>query len=536
MAVELTLHLKEYIQPFEKELAIRELESLLPSCACITKKENNAIIIRSTDSQDSLLPIFNFSAYWSHATIGSNVKLTRQSVAEATTGIAKINGTVQMKASLEETDYLNLMPKRRNLRYGVHGVHEYRGKYFPQLVRALLNISIGNSSFKNATVLDPMVGSGTTAVEASAMGLESIGIDMNPLSVFVAQTKVALLSVSYQDFVEQFEAALTEAESLKFTASTSGATLTWLDEADSAYIERWFPAHTLAEVAHLYTLSESQRDPVFQDFLKVTLSDILRKVSHQKEDDLRVRRTEKEIAPGDAIDIFISRLKRNAHAIAPFLRYYGTPQPALASIKEGDARDWRTWGVEQGTADCIVTSPPYATALPYLDTDRLSLIALGLTKRSNIRHRDLRMIGNREITKAAKQDIWERYKTEGKLLPVSVRQLIGKIRAANERNQVGFRRLNTPYLLAKYFLDMRECLTSMRKALVAGGDAFIVIGDNQTSSGDTLFRIKSSQYLTLIAQDLGFQHKETIPMEMLSSRDIHRKNALKKEAILHLKK
>src|SRR5207247_6086504 len=59
--------------------------------------------------------------------------------------------------------------------------------------------------------------------------------------------------------------------------------------------------------------------------------------------------------------------------------------------------------------DCVITSPPYATALPYIDTQRLSLAFLGLSKASEIRILERSLIGNREIS------IRERLEEEGRL-------------------------------------------------------------------------------------------------------------------------
>jgi len=52
--------------------------------------------------------------------------------------------------------------------YATHGLFPYRGKFHPQLIKALLNI-IGIR--KGETILDPMCGSGTANVEAALMGI-----------------------------------------------------------------------------------------------------------------------------------------------------------------------------------------------------------------------------------------------------------------------------------------------------------------------------------------------------------------------------
>ena len=61
------------------------------------------------------------------------------------------------------------------------------------------------------------------------------------------------------------------------------------------------------------------------------------------------------------------------------------------------------------SVDVVITSPPYATALPYLDADRLSLIILGLLPRREYSSKESEMIGSREITERKRADIWATY-------------------------------------------------------------------------------------------------------------------------------
>src|SRR2546425_11228281 len=70
--------------------------------------------------------------------------------------------------------------------YATHGLFPYRGKFHPQLVKAIMNI-IGVRP--GSTILDPMAGSGTTNIEASLIGANSVGIDASPFAVFMARTK-----------------------------------------------------------------------------------------------------------------------------------------------------------------------------------------------------------------------------------------------------------------------------------------------------------------------------------------------------------
>ena len=72
------------------------------------------------------------------------------------------------------TDYFQIIQKNRTRsvnQYLTHWIYPYKGKFHPQMIRALLNI-IGLE--QGDIVLDPFIGSGTTAVEAELLGISYI--------------------------------------------------------------------------------------------------------------------------------------------------------------------------------------------------------------------------------------------------------------------------------------------------------------------------------------------------------------------------
>lgn len=69
-----------------------------------------------------------------------------------------------------------------------HDLHIYKAKFFPRMVRGLLNI-FGDTS-KNAFVVDPFSGSGTTLLESSSLGYEALGIDVDPISALISDCKI----------------------------------------------------------------------------------------------------------------------------------------------------------------------------------------------------------------------------------------------------------------------------------------------------------------------------------------------------------
>jgi site-specific DNA-methyltransferase (cytosine-N4-specific) len=146
------------------------------------------------------------------------------------------------------------------------------------------------------------------------------------------------------------------------------------------------------------------------------------------------------------------------------------------------------------------------------------------------------MIGNREITDKIRRDYWERFGSDRSHSPASIRSLISKIKNLNESADVGFRRRNLPSLLYKYFDDMRKVFSGMDAILKPKASAFVVVGNNHTIAGGQKVEIMTVKLLADLAQTVGFELVEEIPMEMLVSRDIFKKNAIESESILHFRK
>jgi len=71
--------------------------------------------------------------------------------------------------------------------YATHAIFRYFGKFPPPVARRFItdfhDPSIG-------PVIDTMVGSGTTLVEAAILGRKAIGFDINPLSVLISNVKI----------------------------------------------------------------------------------------------------------------------------------------------------------------------------------------------------------------------------------------------------------------------------------------------------------------------------------------------------------
>jgi len=76
----------------------------------------------------------------------------------------------------------------------VHRLHPYKGKFIPQLVEYFLDSKLNTYKKeiffnKGDIVLDPFMGSGTTLIQSSELGLHSIGVDVSGFNCLMSKVK-----------------------------------------------------------------------------------------------------------------------------------------------------------------------------------------------------------------------------------------------------------------------------------------------------------------------------------------------------------
>ncbi|MET0623650.1 MAG: hypothetical protein ABW250_11770 [Pyrinomonadaceae bacterium] len=534
MTATLKCRIKPYIQPFERKLALAELASLTHSVPRPggLGADDVEFEVRSELPADVLARKL---AYWEYVS-DECPHVTSQALREATVNVVR-NGIPleKLRGLVPFTEDKVPLPNRRCLRYGVHGIHEYRGKFFPQLVRSLFNIA---GVPPGGVVADPMAGSGTTMAEAVLGAYHGIGLDMNPLSVLMGRTKCSLLTTPPAELEAAYEETRKRLlRAMPVRASHQLPYFASLPDEDRRYLTGWFSGQVLADLDQIaQIIHEVESEPV-RDLMRLSLSNIIRSVSWQKDDDLRVRKEVRVDVDIDPIKEFLDELGSSVRTVLAFLYQIKESGLGTFEIEEGNACLvdvlWDKW---RGQVDAVITSPPYATALPYLDTDRLSLCYLGLLSRPEHRKRDLQMIGNREITEKQRRMQWQYFQANKSLLPASAIDLVEKVHRLNSAAEVGFRRKNLPTLLTKYFFDMRDVLTGVAYVLKPGAPAYVVVGNNHTIAGGERVEIETARLLVDIALTVGLVAEEHVPMEMLVSRDIFRKNAVASEVILALRR
>ena len=423
---------------------------------------------------------------------------------------------------------------RKDPKYVTHGVHRYKGKFYPQLAKALMNLS---GLAPAACVMDPFCGSGTTVLEGFLNGHRAFGCDMNPMAAKIARAKVGILEISPNVVREAFGAVASQIEDS--TNALVDPSSQFTPECISE-IERWFPAPVVHKLARLLSVIRTSTAGVVRDLLEVILSDLAREVSQQEPSDLRIRRRRTPIQDADVFGLYLDALETQFDRLEQFwqARSYSPRRLFRGTVVEGDSRDEATFDrmeVPPNSVDLVLTSPPYATALPYIDTDRLSLLLLFGMNSATRRPLEHDLVGSREITTSARRLLESEIDADSLELPSVVSDYLKDLQNRIEEAQVGFRRQNMPALLARFFSDMAAVIRNCHRRLRPGGEAMIVIGDNRVRVGPEFERIPTTDFVRDIALASGMTLLESLDISVTTENLMHIKHAITKNVVLRLR-
>ena len=316
-----------------------------------------------------------------------------------------------------------------------HPAHSYPARLHPATARRLIDIVMGGTA-ADAVLLDPFCGSGTTLVEARAIGGRSVGVDLNPLAVLLARVKTWTVALqrrrAARDLAHRIsgDVLLMGKEARRANApQTSARSPVGFDpNARQRRIGPWFSPHVRRELEAIAAAIDevATDDREVADLFTVALSAILYKVSH-RQSDTDPTWIERSIARGAAARLFVERVE----LILAGLDDMGRQRGPLPAVVEGDARKLSTLGLP--TIAGIVSSPPYAGTYDYAAHHRLRFDFLG------IRHRAL---------------------DEG--------ELGARRHFENDRDGA----------IARWQDDLAASIGAMASVLVPGGLAALVVGDS----------------------------------------------------------
>jgi DNA modification methylase len=382
--------------------------------------------------------------------------------------------------------------------YGSHNFHAFPAKFPPQLPRAFINALTKPGDL----VLDPMMGSGTTIVEALLAGRRGLGCDIDPLALRISGSKTAPLHV---EELARIGAGVIERArtSIKERNDYLRQSLSHLwDKKTCEFVDYWFALETQVELLALITEIQKIADPQYRAFFELAFSAIIitksggvslafdlahtrphrakalvnqagEVVWGEKPPEGSSKRARFQIkVQRSALEEFEKRLKSNVKDAFAY-----TLSGTLAGIVLGNAQ---YMPLREASVDLIVTSPPYASnAIDYMRAHKFSLVWMNYSIQQLSQMRT-EYIGGETVSGFAFES-----------MPPAVKQVIVDLGKLDEKKA---------QVLLRYYSEMTRVLQQMYRILKPGRAAIVVVGSSILRGRDT----KTHECLAEIGRALGF--------------------------------
>ena len=394
-----------------------------------------------------------------------------------------------------------------------HDLHIYKAKFFPRMVRAVMNI-FGS---ENARIVDPFCGSGTALLEAALLGYDSVGVDVDPICQMIARTKVTpfLRAEDTLSALDAFDSAL---EQLR----TEDADFAFPDELAKkiARRDRLDDTSYLAEITRdaarlagaMQHLAKSGFDT---DLLRVIASDAVTKKVRYRFVGVGNGRYTIEIVKQSLLARVREKALRARQLCYVFkeLRDDFSLRIGQVEVHDGDARHIESWGLKQ-PADIIITSPPYLPASSgrehYTASRALSFAVLGL-EHGKLGYYNVNGDGIRS------DFIVSDFEEANQLMDYLMSD--ASATADPQRDAMRFERKAMP--TRQYLADMSVFFDAAHEALAPDGFLLLVVANQHTFYShrrQQLEHIVSGPALySQLAAPSGFALDEVITMELLKS-------------------
>jgi hypothetical protein len=371
-----------------------------------------------------------------------------------------------------------------------------------------------------SVILDPFCGTGTTLLESKRRGIQSFGIDANPVCVLIArakldwkvsrrQTSQSLKAVirkfkrGYSYYLKQFETQkksgryYSPLEHRLFRHTTAGRFL-----VESGMMERgWISPRPALRALMLSEIIERHvEDYRVRRFLLLSLLGlIVPDISNMRYGpEIYVSKKRRDI---NLIELFAHKVEVNLDDLAR-LRLE-QPRTADSRVVLGDSVNGTLQDMRARSIDFVVTSPPYPCEHDYTRMTRLELVLGGYVSSQA----DIRSVKQRLIRCCTRNIYSDDSLTRHVARFPGVNDLIARIERKSRDRSHGFARLYGR-VVGEYFGGMKLHFEKVSRLLRSGGKCAYVVGDQasffsvQIKTAEILARLAASAKCGLKATDL----------------------------------
>ena len=373
-------------------------------------------------------------------------------------------------------------------------VHPFPARMTPDLVLGAMKGRRGRMR-----VVDPMAGSGTVLAVARDCGHDAAGTDTDPLAVLMARVWTA--PVDKGALAGRASAVLEDARGRCRELAAADAYPRGADEETKRFVRYWFDPVARRQLASLAAAIRPARGGAVRDALWCAFSRLIiaKQAGASLAMDLAHSRPHKrfERAPALPLARFESAVGRvAAGCIGADGESAAGAAEAAADVRLGDAR---RMDMRDGSADMVITSPPYLNAIDYMRCSKFSLVWMG--------HTVGRLRGIRAGAIGTEVGMYDGSGNGGSGGTVAEEEKIISALGLGRRALRGRARA----ILARYVRDMGLVVEETARVLDRGGTAVYVVGENTVRGAF----IRNSRMVEMLAADAGLEvasrHARSLP-------------------------
>lgn len=324
----------------------------------------------------------------------------------------------------------------------LHRIHAYPAKFPPFLIQKIIEYFESLNKEINL-VADPFCGCGTSALEATKLGKDFWGCDINPVATLIAKTKSNAYAVDRLIYLHK------EITARINRTSSSGVNLYQEHER----IKYWFTPNRIRKLFQIRkSIEEIVPQGKYRDFFLTGFSNILKPSS---------RWLTKSIKP---------QIDPNKLTINPMFAFEKQIKMMIKAVEEANDsinfssqvkilnKNFLKIETNKEFVDTVITSPPYVTSYEYADLHQLSSLWLDYTDD----YRKLRRgsIGSNHHT----NNIDELYQQVNQ----TAKTIYDKLRKQDSTKAKS---------VLRYFYDLEAATEKVKKILKVNGSAAFVIGN-----------------------------------------------------------